>query len=561
MTKINALTVSDYYAEFMATKEVPAAFQLSGGMIAFLADAIFRKGATQLVTNRHEQASGFAAEGATRATGRTSVALGTSGPGATNLITAVASCFFDSIPVLFVTGQVNTNELRKSPRQRQNGFQELDISSMVQGITKLTYTPKTAREAVAALHSGWNLANTGRPGPVLIDLSIDVQQEYVETEDVLIDIPFFQKQNIIEDSIFIAINSALKNAKKPLILVGGGVRSDNSIKELCEFVKKTDIPVAATLMGLDSVTHLGENYLGFIGSYGNRWANQALGDSDTLIVLGCRLDPRQTGNDVTKFKEGKTIIRVDIDESELDGRVSADILVNSTIREFLTDHRLTKDKVSQNHLISVVKEVMRTRPQQDEQEVLLPLNPNIFLEQISKIHKNSNGYIVDVGQHQMWAAQSIRLESHQRFMTSGGLGAMGFSLPAAIGASVSIGGDWIVVLGDGCAQLAAPELQTIVDLNLPIVIYVMNNAQHGMVAQFQDENMESRYVGTRAGYTIPNFCDLALTYGFKKTLEISSLNQIPELESLLKSGISGPVLVNVAISNEAKALPKMKTLK
>ena len=558
--KLNKLTVSDYYAEFMASKDVPAVFQLSGGMIAFLADAIFRKGVTRLITNRHEQASGFAAEGATRATGRTSVALGTSGPGATNLITAIASCYFDSIPVLFVTGQVNTKELRTSLRQRQNGFQELDIASMVTGITKLTYTPKTAREAVTALHSGWIAANTGRPGPVLIDLSIDIQQEYVDFEDSVIENPTPDDLNLIEDSTFALINSALKDAKRPLILVGGGVRSDYSIRELTEFVRISSIPVVATLMGLDSVTDIGESYLGFIGSYGNRWANQALGDCDTLLVLGCRLDPRQTGNDIKRFKEGKTIIRVDIDQSELDGRVSADIKVNSTIRNFLSDPRLTKETVAQSHLISAAREKMKSHPQKNEQEVPLDLNPNAFLEQISKIHKNSNGYIVDVGQHQMWAAQSIRLESHQRFMTSGGLGAMGFSLPAGIGASVSVAGDWIVILGDGCAQLAAPELQTIVDLNLPIVIYVMNNAQHGMVAQFQDENMQSRYVGTREGYKVPNFSELAIAYGFKRTFEFTNIDQISDLDLFLKKGGIGPVLVNVEISNEAKALPKMKVL-
>ena len=560
LTKLTKLTVADYYAEFMASKEVPAAFQLSGGMIAFLADAIFRKGVTRLVTNRHEQASGFAAEGATRATGRTSIALGTSGPGATNLITAIASSYFDSIPVLFITGQVNTKELRTSLSQRQNGFQELDIATMVNGITKSTYTPKTAKEAVTALHSGWNLANTGRPGPVLIDLSIDVQQEYVDLEDLANENLTPENLNLIEDPTFTLVNSALTHAKRPLILVGGGVRSDNSIREFSEFVRASNIPVAATLMGLDSVTDIGERYLGFIGSYGNRWANQALGDCDTLLVLGCRLDPRQTGNDARRFKDGKTIIRVDIDQSELDGRIAADIKVKATIRNFLTDQRLTKEKFTQSDLIEVAKEKMISRPQENEQEVPLELNPNTFLEQISKIHKNSNGYIVDVGQHQMWAAQSIHLESHQRFMTSGGLGAMGFSLPAAIGASVSVGGDWIVILGDGCAQLAAPELQTIVDLDLPIVIYVMNNSQHGMVAQFQDENMQSRYVGTREGYKVPNFSELATAYGIKKTFEFTSLSQISDLELFLKNSGIGPALVNVEISNQAKALPKMKFL-
>jgi acetolactate synthase-1/2/3 large subunit len=174
------------------------------------------------------------------------------------------------------------------------------------------------------------------------------------------------------------------------------------------------------------------------------------------------------------------------------------------------------------------------------------------------MHKQAEGYIVDVGQHQMWAAQSIKVFSNQRFLTSGGLGAMGFSLPAAIGASIATDGEWVVILGDGCAQLSAPELQTISELDLPISIYVMNNKQHGMVAQFQDENMESRYVGTRFGYSTPDFCALAETYGFRNTFTVNSISQLGELESMKKLNPRGPVLVNVIISSGAKALPKMK---
>ncbi len=552
-------TVADYYADYIALKEAPAVFQLSGGMVAFLADAIYRKGVTPLITNRHEQASGFAAEGGTRVSGKTCVALGTSGPGAANLVTAIASCYFDSVPVLFITGQVNTKELKTSAEQRQNGFQELDIVTMVNGITKATYSPRTADEAIQALHEAWEIANQSRFGPVLIDLPIDVQQLPFKEINPIIPNEALEKQVNLEDEVFSLVNSAFQNSRKPLILVGGGVALDRASSELKKFVDKTQIPVVATLMGLDSAAMIKTLNLGFIGSYGNRWANDALKESDLLLVLGCRLDPRQTGSSIEEFKKGKTIVRVDIDISELEGRVEADIKIKSRIGKFLSDSRLSQEVKTSNPLINLSKSAKILKPQNREQEIDLPLNPNEFLEKISLIHKEADGYIVDVGQHQMWAAQSIKVSPNQRFLTSGGLGAMGFSLPAAIGASIATNGEWVVVLGDGCMQLSAPELQTISELNLPISIYVINNGQHGMVAQFQDENMESRYVGTRFGYSAPDFCILAKAYGFRNTFTIDSMDQLSDLESITKSNSKGPALVNVLISSAAKALPKMKS--
>jgi len=355
------------------------------------------------------------------------------------------------------------------------------------------------------------------------------------------------------------VNSAIQNSKKPLILVGGGVVLDQASSELESFVEKTQIPVVATLMGIDSAAKITTLNLGFIGSYGNRWANDALKDSDLLIVLGCRLDPRQTGASIEEFKKDKIIVRVDIDNFELDGRVEADIKVRASIGQFLSDSRLNKEAKISNPLIEQTKFVKNSNPHISEQEIDLSLNPNEFLEKISLLHNEADGYIVDVGQHQMWAAQSIKVLSNQRFLTSGGLGAMGFSLPAAIGASIATNGEWVVILGDGCAQLSAPELQTISELDLPIYIYVMNNKQHGMVAQFQDENMDSRYVGTRFGYSTPDFCILAQTYGFRNTFTVNAISQLAELESMKKLNSRGPVLVNVIISSGAKALPKMKS--
>lgn len=551
-------TVADFIADFIAEKEAPGVFHLSGGMIAFITDAIFRKGVTPLITNRHEQASGFAAEGATRASGRSAFALATSGPGATNLVTPIASCYFDSTPAIFITGQVNTNEIRKSKSQRQNGFQELEVSEMVAGITKATYAPRTPDEVIKALYDGWELANSGRMGPVLLDIPIDLQQEELHRKTSAIQIRSEDLPDSTSDEIFERINEILRVAVKPLILLGGGVRQDNSVEIVSAFVAETKIPAVSTLMGLDSATNLGNLYMGFIGSYGNSWANKALRESDCLVVLGCRLDPRQTGNSIAKFIENKKIIRVDIDKTELLGRVKAEISVNSKISDFLLDSRLSVKSIQSNSWLTEVNIQRNTFPQVDEQEIPLELNPNEFMEEISSLHAEAAGFVVDVGQHQMWAAQSLRLTKGQRFITSGGLGAMGFSLPAAIGAAIATHGSWAVILGDGCAQLSAPELQSISDLGLPLTIYVMNNNQHGMVAQFQEEYMESRYAGTRAGYSVPNFIDLAISYGFNNTFSVRNMDDFRKISNKLSSLLNEPTLVEVHLSPSAKALPKMK---
>ena len=551
-------TVADFIADFIAEKKAPGVFHLSGGMIAFITDAIFRKGVTPLVTNRHEQASGFAAEGATRASGISAFALATSGPGATNLVTPIASCYFDSTPTIFITGQVNTNEIKKSKSQRQNGFQELDVLQMVAGITKATYSPRTPGEVVRDLHTGWELANSGRMGPVLLDIPIDLQQELLEHQPTAISGNSYDGNDPVTGEVFDKINKILRSALSPLILLGGGVRQDNAVEIVTAFAKKYNIPAVSTLMGLDSATNLGDLYLGFIGSYGNSWANKALQEADCLIVLGCRLDPRQTGNSISKFIHDKKIIRVDIDRTELTGRVLADISVNSRISDFLTDERLRLEPIQSKNRLIEVSNRRESFPQISEQEVFLELNPNELVQEISILHERAAGFIVDVGQHQMWAAQSLKLISGQRFITSGGLGAMGFSLPAAIGASIATRDSWAVILGDGCAQLSAPELQTIADLNLPLTIYVMNNNQHGMVAQFQDEYMDSRYAGTRAGYSTPRFSELATSYGFKNTFSIRSLREFREISNSLLNLLNEPTLVEVHLSPSAKALPKMK---
>jgi acetolactate synthase-1/2/3 large subunit len=555
------LTVADYLAQFLAKKKVPAAYQLSGGMIAFLTDAIENLGATPLIHNRHEQASGFAAEGSTRVTGIPSVAMGTSGPGATNLVTPIASCFFDSVPVIFITGQVRTDEIKKSGAQRQNGFQELDICEVVKPITKRAWKVTTSVTVPQIMEEAWELATNGRPGPVLIDLPIDIQQQMITvpsdyaatSKNTSYSEPAkSQLRNIAE------VVSLIEKAQNPLVLVGGGVRTAGALNQLHAFLAKSKMPHVSTLMGLDASIHDSENYLGFIGSYGNRWANEALSKSDLLLVLGSRLDVRQTGANIEGFKRNKTIIRVDIDVNELEGRVSSDLAITANLQSFLTNLNQSDINIHKNELVDQTRVSKINKPQNTEQDFDLYLNPNDVLEKISETYSESNGYIVDVGQHQMWAAQSIHLSAGQRFLTSGGLGAMGFALPASIGAALSKKGDWVTILGDGCIQLSIQELQTISQYGLPITICIINNNQHGMVAQFQEENMNSRFIGTRDGFSNPDFSKIAGSFGINNYLLVKTPNDLSKLNESIEKFTDGPSLIEFVIEQEAKALPKMK---
>lgn len=552
-------TVADYVAFFLHQKRVEAVFQLSGGMIAFLADAISQEQTIRIINVRHEQAAGFAAEGYSRISGIPGVAMGTSGPGATNLLTAIASCYFDSTPALFITGQVNQNELRKSLHQRQNGFQELDIVSMVKGISKFALQAKTAEDVFNALSDAWKICQEGRSGPVLLDIPIDVQQIQIGSIQAIYnqyEIEKSNKKTIYQDKQIENVSQMLESSLFPLILAGGGIRLGGAIEAFRDFVSQSQIPVVHSLMAVDALPSNSQQRIGMIGSYGNRWANKALAKSDTLLVLGSRLDVRQTGSSVSSFHENKKIIRVDIDEFELSGRVNADLKIRMPLLDFFA----SVGKISLN---SKAKEFTHKihhwkleSPAINEQHISLELNPNFLMDWLSKNFVGISGYSVDVGQHQMWAAQSIEISPNQRFMTSGGLGAMGFATPAAIGATQVSNGKWVAIVGDGCLQLSISELQTCFQYQLPIAICVINNRQHGMVAQFQEENMDSRFIGTRDDYTTPDFVNLSKAFGIP-AIRITSKNQLESLRNFINEWEKGPIVIEFELSNEAKALPKL----
>jgi acetolactate synthase-1/2/3 large subunit len=549
-------TKADLIAKFMADNYVPAVFELSGGMIVFITDAIHRLGITKIIGLRHEQSAGFAAEAATRFSGIPNVAMATSGPGATNLITSIASSYFDSVPTIFITGQVNQNELRKNKKQRQHGFQELDIVSMVSEITKYSKLINSDDDIVSVLKKSWRIATSDRPGPVLIDIPIDVQQEYVEIEGNLKVENEFKIEKVMHANQINELKSLLAGAERPIILAGGGIRTSGSTKKFERFVNQLKIPVVHSLMGIDSLGSENIYKIGMIGSYGNRWANEALLKSDLVLSIGSRLDVRQIGSDKNNFLKDKKLIRVETDAEELNSGITSDLDLECSIKNFLESTDYLDSPSNYDSWLKQIRTMQKNFPQINEQNKTLKINPNELLQQLSVSIKDIAAFIVDVGQHQMWSAQSLEISRNSRFLTSGGLGAMGFAIPALIGCATTNTGNFVAILGDGCAQLSMNELQTIKENNLNVVVIILNNNQHGMVSQFQEVNVSGRYILTREGYSTPNFTEISKVIGIR-SIKVTKKRQIKKVVKMINNKKES-LLIEIEISQEARALPKMQ---
>jgi acetolactate synthase-1/2/3 large subunit len=530
-------------------------------MITFLLDAMHRRTGIRVVSMHHEQGAGFAAEGWGRMMGIPAVAMATSGPGATNLLTAIGSCYFDSTPAVFITGQVNRHEQKGDRAIRQLGFQETDIVAMARPVVKAAWMVTDATELPAMLDEAFRLAASGRPGPVLIDIPMDVQRaEVADPEDHAATFPVGGGTGSAAAArdwwqSFLAVLSA---SRHPLILSGGGIRSARAAQEFREVVDRLGIPVVHSLMGVDNLPADHPLRVGLIGSYGNRWANTALAESDLLLVLGSRLDIRQTGADTDAFREGRTIFHVDCEEGEMNNRVTRCRTFCSDLRPFL-ESVLTmpwgrKDCAA---WITEIRSLEARWPDTAELAGMEGINPNEFMRELSAGSSAAAGYLADVGQHQMWAAQSLRLGPHQRFLTSGGMGAMGFALPAGIGACLGASGQPVVVIaGDGGFQLNIQELQTVARLGLPLKMVVLNNSCHGMVRQFQESYFHGRYQSTVWGYSAPDFSRVAGAYGIA-ALRVDDPTDVAGGICAMWEHPAQPFLLEVMVPMQANAYPKM----
>ena len=552
------MKVSDYVNSFLTKNGIKFIFEMSGGMITHLLDSVSQKNNIQLVSLKHEQSAAFAADAVGRLTGIPGIAMATSGPGATNLITGIGSSYFDSSPTLFITGQVNRHELKKNRKIRQLGFQETDIVSIIKPITKKAFHATNAKDVPNLLEKSYEISITGRPGPVLLDLPMDIQRSEIKiskVKKICIKPKKFHNESLLKKLFF-----DLKNSKKPIILAGGGIHSSQSLDLFRKFIHQIKIPVVNSLMAIDVLPYNDPLRIGFIGSYGNRWANLALSNSDFVLVLGSRLDVRQTGSQIKEFKGNKTIYHVDCEKGEINNRVLGCTAINSDLHSFLTSitkYLNKKKSPSRQDWFNEINSIKKSFPESEENSKISGINPNYFIHKLSKSSKKASVIVSDVGQHQMWAAQSLELNKNQRFLTSGGMGSMGFGLPASIGAAFANNPSPIVLIaGDGGFQSNIQELQTVTHHKLPIKIIILNNKCHGMVRQFQEQYFDKRYQSTLWGYSAPNFETIALSYGIKAKT-IKSESEITKSLKWLWHKPDEPQLLQVMIDTFTNAYPKI----
>lgn len=539
------MKASDFIVDEIHNQGINKVFGYIGGMVAHLVDSIYKNPNVEMINTINEQGAGFAAEGLAKVNSVPSVAIATSGPGATNLITSIADCYFDSVPVLFITGQVNTYEYKKY-NIKQSGFQETNIVDMVKPITKYSTMITDVSNLKYEIQKAFYIMQTGRKGPVLLDIPMDIQSAEINLDELH---SFVKPDNdVLNSQKNIDLQNIFMTAKKPLILLGNGIKLSNAVGVLNDFLAEKEIPVVQSLLGVGVVPYEYSYNTGFIGTYGNRYGNIALSECDLLLVLGSRLDIRQTGSNIDLFKS-KTIIHVDIDINELKSDKFDKIIIHSDLKDFLSmikNARFSDISEWKNRIIKL-KKLYSTKSK-------IFSIPNIFLEKVWDYSQENDIFLADVGQNQMWVAQSAKIKNNQKFITSGGHGSMGFALPASIGTSFQ--NRSIVITGDGGVQMNIQELEIIKRRNLPIKIIVMNNSNLGMVRTFQELYFGGRYPSTVWDYSAPDFALIAKSYGIvSKTFNIENITD-EDIKAFMSD--NEPTLINILMPTNTQVEPRLQ---
>ncbi len=515
-------------------QEVDVIFGYPGGAVIPLYDALHRMGGFKHFRTAHEQGAVHAADGYARSTGKVGVCIATSGPGATNTITGIATAYMDSVPLVVITGQVPSGLLGR------DAFQEIDITGITFQITKHNMLIKKVEDLEQAVHDAFHIASSGRPGPVLIDIPKDV---FIQ-ETAYQDSSLFEKASFeyaAKDEIKSVVDM-IEAAEKPVIYAGGGVKLGEASEVLLKLAVKNDIPVVNTLMGLGAFPREHELSLGLVGMHGFPETNLAIANSDLIVAIGARFSDRVTGNTKT-FSKNSKVIHIDVDKTEFSKNIKADFTVLGHLNDTLTkierglSHK-TRDKWK--------FEISRNIP---PKEVHNDFHPKVIFDSLNKYFKDAV-VSTDVGQHQMWAAQYYNFKTPRSFITSGGLGTMGFGLGAAIG--VSCGDkESLLITGDGSFRMNLNEMATVSKYKLPITIVLFNNQTLGMVRQWQAMFQDERYAETCIDDEV-DYIGLSHAFGIKAY----QVKNQAELEEVLKNrNKSEPLLIECKIDKDAKVLP------
>ena len=548
------ITGRKLFVKALKEEGVDTIFAYPGGMITDIMDELYKTEGIRVVLGRHEQALVHEAEGYSRATGKTAVVLVTSGPGATNTITGIADAYYDSIPMVIFTGQVPLHLIGN------DAFQEVDIVGMTRSITKFGVTVRRRDDMGRLIKMGFQVASTGKPGPVLIDIPKDIQTTAGDPEyPKHVDIRGYHPNETVHIGQLKKAYRLLKNAKRPLIMAGGGVRISGAEEELLAFAKKMNIPVTTTVMGKGVMPEDHELFIGNCGMHGRYAANKAVTECDVLFSVGTRFNDRITG-DLDEFAPKAQIIHVDIASASISRNVVVDVPVTSDAKIALERLVEYAEKMNTEKWLAKIAEW------ENEHPLTMPgskigVGPQIICEAINSVFSDAN-IVTDVGQHQMWASQFIKLNKDQEFITSGGLGTMGFGFPAAIGAKIGNPAKPVVVItGDGGFQMNMQEMATAMTEKVPVVICIFNNSNLGMVRQMQQLFYGKRYeitdLSAEDGSYYPDFLKWAEGYGCKGYRIDKAEDVIPALKAA-RDNADGPTVLDFIVSPDDLVLPMVK---
>jgi acetolactate synthase-1/2/3 large subunit len=563
------MKLSDYVADFIAEQGVKHVFLISGGAVVHLADSVARHPGLEYICTQHEQAAGAAADAYSRITENLGAVMVTSGPGATNLVTSVCNAYFDSIPVIFLSGQVATFRLKSSERLRQKGFQETDVVSIFRSITKYASLVKDPLDIKYELQKAIHLARTGRPGPVLLDIPDDLQRAEIEPERLRsFSVPEVQRDaGPSLESVVNEVVAHIETSRRPVLIAGAGIRLAKADADLVYFAERFGLPLLLTWGAMDLIPHGYELNMGGLGVCGPRAGNFAAQNADLVLAIGTRLSQMITGGKQDLFAPKAKKIMIDIDPEELGkfgpDTLKLDLAVRGEIARFFEAFRLLPTRPPRDLFggwRAKIREWAARYP------ICLPayydrgqrVNAYVFVKELSAAAKEGDIIFTDAGGNLSWTMQAFRAKKGQRLISAWNHSPMGYSLPASIGAALASGKEVLCIIGDGGIMMCVEELATIKRYRLPIKVFVFNNRGHGIQKQTLDTWLQSRYVAVdeATGLSFPDFVGLGEAFGLPSVRIESHAELGPKLRKVLDT--PGPMLCDVALVEDQKIVPMLK---